>query len=147
MFSSHNTNYMSSWDDHPSEIRDRVIADYSAPVTDIDFSENYGQFADSSAPVCSCGIPCVKLMSRTSANLNREFFTCASKEANRCNFFQWVDGESSRYVQTTSGGFDPSLVKDFVVANKRIFGHNFFREGQKECIEAALQGIFNSFLS
>lgn len=133
-FSYSKPSYASSWDDHPLEIQERLMVDYPTPSV-VEYSKSNVDF---DGPFCSCGTPCVKLVSRTSSNMNREFYKC-SNEFNQCNFFQWVDGEVSRSIQS-SMSLDPSSIKDFVVANKRIFGHNFFREGQKECIEAAMQG-------
>lgn len=162
--SNHNQSYVSSWNDHPSEIKERVSSDY----TTVDFSNsnvgfgssfnsgnnggyNFGNHnnsnnnIDDGAPLCNCGNPCLKLMSRTSANMNREFYKCASpNEVDRCSFFQWVDGGA--WTANPPPAVDSSSVKDYIIANKRIFGHNRFREGQKECIEAALQGITIFFI-
>jgi hypothetical protein len=138
--SSQRVPYVSSWNDHPTEINDRVVADYTgAAFSNNDFYFNSTTFDNNDNPLCSCGTPAVKLISKTSANMNREFYKCAApNEANRCQFFQWVDGDS---VSAVSHQYDPSANKDYMAANKRIFGHNRFREGQKECIEAALQGL------
>lgn len=166
---NHNQSYVSSWNDHPSEIKERVLGDYNSvdlSNSDVGFGFNsafsgntfgsggnnggaggggFGGIIDDNAPLCNCGLNCVKLMSRTSANMNREFYKCASTNENeRCSFFQWVDGGA--WTANPPPAPDNSVVKDYIVANKRIFGHNKFREGQKECIEAALQGIL-SFLS
>lgn len=142
--SSQRASYVGSWDDHPSEINDRVVADYSLDFSNNDFNSNSRDISDNN-PLCSCGIPAIKLVSKTSANMNREFYKCAAPiEANRCPFFQWVDGDT---VSAVSHQYDPTSHKDYMIANKRIFGHNRFREGQKQCIEAALQGSHGLFLS
>jgi hypothetical protein len=130
--------YVSNWTDHPQEVKERVVADYSSAVSNFDFGGGGGGGSVSDV-LCSCGLPCIKFVSRTSANLNREFYRCpAPSETDRCQFFQWVDGGGNASVVLPD--YDSSNNKDYMVANKRIFGHNRFREGQKECIEAALAG-------
>jgi hypothetical protein len=130
--SSQKVSYVSSWDDHPSEINNRIVADYS------DFNSNFSNVSDNN-PLCACGTPSLKLVARTDANMNREFYRCAaSNVTNRCQFFQWVDGDS---ISAVSNQSTPSSNVDYMVANKRIFGHNRLREGQRECIEAALEGL------
>jgi hypothetical protein len=129
--------YLSSWTDHPQEVKERVVANY----TNLNFSGGGSGGVGVSDVQCSCGLPCIKFVSRTSANLNREFYRCAApNEADRCQFFQWVDGGGNSNNSVVLPNYDPSSNKDYMVANKRIFGHNRFREGQKECIEAALAG-------
>lgn len=98
---------------------------------------------DASNPSCACGLPCIKLISRQDASLNREFYKCP-KSDEKCGFFQWVDHSTSSntnyrdsFDATPSG---PSVaIKDPKQEIQRMFGHQGFRPGQLECIEAALQ--------
>lgn len=98
---------------------------------------------DADAPVCQCGLPCITLTSRTATNMDRSFYKCPQPKdsGQQCDFFEWADGmgNSASSVIDMSNQ-DMGSVKDFTVENKRLFGHNTFREGQRECIAAAMRG-------
>jgi hypothetical protein len=90
--------------------------------------------ADRSVPLCSCGIPCVSLTSHTDANMGRVFLKCSQSAESglQCSFFEWADGEGNGNYSSTvgvAGVLQPD--KDFIAENKRMFGHNTFREGQR----------------
>ena len=124
-----------------------VAADYG-----MGFS-SYDDNATDQAPLCDCGLPCITLTSRTSANMNRQFYKCPNAGAaadgagvSSCRYFEWLDqGSSGGVEQGSRGGLladgSSNVIRDYQTENRRVFGHNAFRAGQKECIEAALQGV------
>jgi hypothetical protein len=111
-------------------------------------------------PLCpGHNIPCITLTSNTADNPGRQFYKCAMTDGDKCDFFEWVDGnEGSMYNNITSlhvggggggGGGGESFqprngcggdTKDFHAENRRVFGHPGFRPGQKEVIENAMRG-------
>ena len=99
-------------------------------------------------PMCNCDIMSARKTSTQPQSLNRSFFCCSKPRdsPDRCTFFQWEDGlpnasrydmDSSTIAATTNSTV---LMKDIWVALKDMFGHNEFRHGQRECVEAALGG-------
>jgi superfamily II DNA helicase RecQ len=109
-------------------------------------------------PLCLCDRPCKIFTSRQPNSLNRQFYKCAADERSgqhKCDFFQWADGNdsnisgysnSSSSSSSSSSGNSASIIprgngyRDYMSEVKRVFGHNSFRHGQRECIEAALSG-------
>ena len=108
----------------------------------------------SNAVLCHCGLPCIELTSRQESSLNRKFYKCTNSRLHQseglpsCDFFQWADGESdtnrNQFQGFSSAPIDQSVmlpgIRDYMTEIKRVFGHNSFRTGQRECIEAALSG-------
>jgi hypothetical protein len=105
------------------------------------------------APLCpGHGMPCIILTSNTADNPGRQFYKCAAADGDKCDFFQWVDGNEGNLYNTTSyegdsfqpntarGGGSGGDTKDFYAENRRVFGHPGFRPGQKEVIENAMRG-------
>jgi hypothetical protein len=159
--SSTNHTFTSSWDEMPRAIYDATHATIPSHAANQGYSSFYDgpdHYVDDTAPLCECGIPCIRLTSRTSANMNREFYKCANSTnpsgnghgidgqneyaPQQCRFFEWVDKD------TVDGGGSggcvggSNVIRDFRSENKRIFGHHSFRAGQRECIEAALEGVY-----
>ena len=104
-----------------------------------------GNDAGSDAVVCpGHGVPCLKLTARSSANMGREFYKCALPDDQKCDFFQWVDGIQGSWNPTVEGGSAVAQtlgeIKDMSAENRRIFGHQSFRSGQREIIQRAIQG-------
>jgi superfamily II DNA or RNA helicase len=97
------------------------------------------------APFCpGHSMPCRLLTANTSTNMGRQFYKCAMQEGQTCDFFQWADGLENNWNNVDEGGGGQSAatgdVKDMNTENLRIFGHRYFRPGQKEVIEQAIQG-------
>ena len=88
------------------------------------------------------GLPCRLLTSRSSANNGREFYKCPLPNDQQCDFFQWADGIEGNWNNTVEGGSTAVSgdIKDMMAENRRIFGHQHFRSGQKEIIQNAIQG-------
>jgi len=125
-------------------------------------NSNYINTEDSSIPLCpGHSLPCKCLTASTAANQGRQFYKCSQPEDDQCDFFQWKDGMDNNNSSTNysnnysnndySGGqqsfsnddgdmMDSSLLKDIYKENRRKFGHHSFRTGQREVIEAAMQG-------
>ena len=152
--------FTNSWEETPRAMYEATSAVYSNDGSGGGLGYNdYPDYAvDDNAPMCECGIPCIRLTSRTSANMNREFYKCANSSnpsgggdsnatgATACRFFEWVDGDAG---SSSTGGLNVSdgsnVIRDYKNENRHVFGHRAFRAGQKECIEAALAGIFNYY--
>jgi DEAD/DEAH box helicase/GRF zinc finger len=98
--------------------------------------------------------PCKVCTSRTGSSAGRQFYACSiSQRDQQCDFFQWVDGDSSgdnapsfssNWVQSTLTGAPPprplASCKDIHAENRRVFGHRSFRPGQQRIIEEAVSG-------
>lgn len=131
---------------------------YSYGSTDTS-QNNYSGFANASVVMPppdggSCGVPCCpehnlpckSFTARTTANMGREFYKCALPEGQCCDFFQWADGVEQGWNNDGGAGAAPSLqyapgdVKDIVRENRFKFGHQKFRKGQREVIDAAMAG-------
>jgi bloom syndrome protein len=102
-------------------------------------------------PVCDGhGVPALLLTSRTSANNGRKFYKCSLPEGEKCDFFQWQDGMEGNWNGSSNNNYDVSSgalavhgqgdTRDMYEGNRRVFGHQSFRAGQKEIIEQAIQG-------
>jgi hypothetical protein len=66
--------------------------------------------------------------------MGRVFLKCSQSAESglQCSFFEWADGEGNGNYSSTvgvAGVLQPD--KDFIAENKRMFGHNTFREGQR----------------
>jgi hypothetical protein len=97
-------------------------------------------------PTCRCGTPSIIRTSRQPQSEGREFYACPKdrNSGQNCDFFKWVDeintGEQQYMYSNGVGKFQGNVVKDFNVEIRIRFGHHGFRLGQRECIEAALEG-------
>jgi hypothetical protein len=108
-------------------------------------------------PLCDGhNLPARLLTANTSANMGRQFYKCSLLEGENCGFFQWQDGmegnwnnNSSNDATNTRGGgritspFTSTTrgdIRDMLEANRRVFGHQSFRKGQREVIEKAMEG-------
>ena len=155
------TSFVTSWDDQPSEIAKRANMNYLA---DNSFNGNYNNnsMMNNSMsnvnilpdnPYCECGRQSVLLTSRQDASLNQQFYCCSlpREDQSRCKFFQWVDTNYATMQQqnrTYDNNSDCEIIspisgngtKDINGELRRVFGHNGYRHGQKECIEAAMSG-------
>lgn len=98
--------------------------------------------ADPNAVVCSGhGRPCLLLTSRSTKNDGRQFYKCSLPNEEQCDFFQWADGMEGNWNNDFDGGAAVSgEIKDMTAENRRIFGHQKFRAGQREIIHNAMQG-------
>lgn len=98
---------------------------------------------DPSTVVCSGhGLQCQRLTARSSKNNGREFYKCPLQNSEQCDFFQWVDGMEGNWNNGFDGGSAAvsGEIKDMTAENRRIFGHQNFRSGQKEIIHNSIQG-------
>ena len=100
--------------------------------------------SDGNTPLCpGHSMPCITLTANTSTNMGRQFYKCSLPEGERCDFFQWVDGQDNNtsYNSTDHGNTtgNTGTVKNIYSENRRKFGHHSFRAGQKVVIEAAIQ--------
>jgi hypothetical protein len=97
---------------------------------------------DGDTPVCpGHGVPCRVLTANTAVNMGREFYKCSLPEGQNCDFFQWKDGvEGNCNNHYETGTTTIGDVRDMHEGNRRIFGHQSFRPGQKDVIEKAIQG-------
>lgn len=119
-----------------------------------DSSYNYTMGDDSmqlNTPVCRCGVASVTRTSVQPQSAGRQFYACPNKNTSTdtpgCGFFEWSDGlGSSRPTGSTlsinAGQFvaAENVIRDYRVEVDDRFGHKAFRQGQRECIEAALGG-------
>ena len=95
-------------------------------------------------PLCACGIPCSILVSRQEHSKDQKFFKCSQKQ---CDFFQWEDPQNiaRQSAYTSSSNYDdfhssnPKTIKDPKRELQRVFLHKDFREGQFQCVMAALE--------
>lgn len=101
-------------------------------------------FSDGNTPLCpGHSRPCITLTANTSNNMGRQFYKCSLPEGEKCEFFQWVDGQDNNtsYNPTDYGNTTgrTGTVKNIYSENRRKFGHHSFRAGQKVVIEAAIK--------
>jgi hypothetical protein len=68
--------YVESWEDHPASIQQRAAAVVDSNILSED-SHWREEGGDPANPLCECGAPTARLVSRTSNNMNREFFGCS----------------------------------------------------------------------
>lgn len=127
---------------------------YNLHENDASISGMFGNeslFSVGGVPLCSGhNEPCKVLTSKSSANPGRQFYKCAKQESECCNFFEWVDGISSSINQSNSDvgyHYDANVsraptgdTKNIFEENRRKFGHNSFRKGQKDVIQSAVDG-------
>eukprot|EP00934_Nitzschia_sp_Nitz4_P008470 Nitzschia sp. Nitz4//scaffold102_size76354//38618//42311//NITZ4_005634-RA/size76354-processed-gene-0.40-mRNA-1//-1//CDS//3329532255//8460//frame0 len=111
---------------------------YSNPPQNYDVSS-------SSAPLCpGHQQPCRVLTASTSANGGRQFYKCSLPPDQACDFFEWADGlptnESGMDGLGSSHILQSGDLLDIQQENQRKFGHRYFRPGQKEVIQNAMQG-------
>jgi hypothetical protein len=154
------------WEDMPQAIASRANCITSNPVPIAgSYSTNFGYPAevvsdfDANNPSCHCGMPSVVRVSKQDRSMNRSFYVCSKDQAdmNRCKFFQWTDEDggsrdrsSFPSMMTTDLGayqspvagstVNPGDIKRVDEVLRRTFGHTGFRQGQRECIDAALLG-------
>jgi hypothetical protein len=113
------------------------------------------QLDNSNVPRCDGhNLPTRLLTASTSANMGRQFYKCALPEGENCGFFQWQDGIEGNYCNNNYNDGNPSAggtglvssfvargdIRDMLEANRRVFGHQSFRKGQREVIEKAMEG-------
>jgi hypothetical protein len=102
-------------------------------------------------PNCQCGRPSVIRTASSGPNQGRQWLGCANKYEPQggCPFFAWADGQPGNQpsINNTNtrlivgGESSPvRVLRDFAVELTRRFGHHTFRPGQRECVEAALDG-------
>lgn len=96
---------------------------------------------DTSIPKCNCGLQAILLTSRQEKSMGNKFYCCPNPKdsASRCNFFQWENPELNERNYSTVPITNTSN-KDHNIEIQHRFGHKGFRQGQRECIESALQG-------
>ena len=110
-----------------------------------------GGGGNDSAPLCpGHGKPCRVLTAQTSTNAGRQFYKCSMPDAEKCDFFEWVDGNSGNAFDGDAGTTTTSVgrvvigsggeTKDVYTEVRRVFGHPGFRPGQKDVIEHAMLG-------
>lgn len=90
-------------------------------------------------PFCDCNMPCVSLTSRQERSAGQMFFTC-SNSTNKCGFFQWQDPLFKPSNNAATEVVHSGDIKNPRYELKHRFGHNDFRQGQLQCVEAALSG-------
>lgn len=92
--------------------------------------------------LCGCGMPAPLRTARTEKNFGQQFYTCnkAKDDPTCCNFFQWQDENRNTFADGASGNSAVEQVRDHNEEIFTVFGHKEFRQGQRECIEAALHG-------
>jgi hypothetical protein len=110
------------------------------------------QHIDAGAPPLCSGhnLPARLLTANTSSNMGRQFFKCSLPEGENCDFFQWQDGmegnwnnnnnKSNNDCSVGSVQYGEGDIRDMNEGNRRVFGHQTFRPGQKDVIEKAIQG-------
>jgi len=121
-------------------------------------SNNENSNSNSNVPTCpGHNLPCKICTANTVANMGRQFYKCSQVHPDQCDFFEWVDGENTNYQNNdvaggggSGGGMNGNAAtigngggtntKDIYTENRRKFGHHSFREGQKEVIQAAVDG-------
>ena len=111
-------------------------------------NNSYGEANDGGDhPLCpGHGLPCRLLTANTSINMGREFYKCSLPEGQSCDFFQWKDGMEGNWNDNhhdSMGGANSNIsgqILEMNQENRRVFGHRSFRKGQKDVIEAAIQG-------
>jgi len=98
--------------------------------------------SDPNAPLCpGHNLPCQCLTSTTAANNGRQFYKCPLDGDQKCDFFQWADGQEESWNASTDGGaLMTGEIKDIHAENRRKFGHRSFRRGQQAVIENAVAG-------
>eukprot|EP01035_Chromulina_nebulosa_P017186 gene17186-22704_t len=151
--SNGNSNFMSihrdsSWDNQPSSIMSRA----NCTIPNNLFSNNYESVGIienvEEYPFCNCNIPSIRLVSTKESSYNQPFYKCSKdmNDSSKCQFFQWEDinFKNSRQIDNSytiqSDNIRNQSIKDISIELKRIFGHDQFRSGQKECIQATLEG-------
>jgi hypothetical protein len=96
-------------------------------------------------PQCNCGNVAQVCTSRQDASNGLRFYSCAQprNSEQRCNFFQWEDpslAPERTFNNSMMVGGVTEVMKDHKVEIRQRFGHVGFRQGQLECVEAALAG-------
>jgi GRF zinc finger len=118
---------------------------YSAGYSNNDHTFHQQQPVDSNTPLCDGhSLPARLLTANTSSNMGRQFYKCSLPEGENCGFFQWQDGMEGNWNNNDSnigGSFSGrGEIRDMYEGNRRVFGHQSFREGQEEVISKAIQG-------
>lgn len=134
------------WDQEAS-----TIADRSSGIV-VQSSGALGKDSTTSTPIetprCYCNHPSIMLTSSKEATFGSRFFKCAT---GICRFFQWEDPDV--IVQMNQSRIAPLAPdaersdSDYLPGTRdpreeirTRFGHAGFREGQFECVDAALRG-------
>jgi len=87
-------------------------------------------------------MPAVRLVTRNGINEGRAYYCCSIRDRDeQCKFWQWEDPDSNSDYIIGSGNQNGGAFRDIYVEMRLKFGHkNGFRQGQAECIKAAMQG-------
>ena len=104
---------------------------------------NSGYEIDSNGRYCNCSpqLPAVRKVTRSGANEGRAFYCCTKNREDQCNYFDWEDKESTNYEQCFDNDTSNQTFRDVKVEIRQKFGHKQgFREGQAECVRAAMEG-------
>lgn len=132
-----NNSYTNNW----NEANAHKMSVYSNSVLSI--PPTYSNPVENT-PLCSCNLPSSRKVSQQPQSRNQGFFVCAFEKGSseNCGYFSWEDPSfslSSSDSYAASSPPDSTMNRNYVIEIKNRFGHNGFRLGQKECIEAALQ--------
>ena len=107
-------------------------------------NHNISSLIHSNVTSCYCGLSCSVQTSRQEKSFGSKFFCCSLGQNSGigCNFFQWEDpAMQSNFNQPVPSIYQiPENVKNHKIEIQHRFGHREFRQGQLECVEAALQG-------
>ena len=138
------SNY-SSWDQRDQE------QEFLQQNSHVDrFNSNQGQNGnnnyfppnvDIEMPLCNCNIPSGLYTSRQERSAGQMFYSCSRSNNEKCDFFQWRD--PTFRPPDANGNAGPVVLgstKNHHYELKHRFGHNNFRQGQLQCVEAALSG-------
>jgi hypothetical protein len=124
-------------------------------IYDNNNNNNFDSSFTITTPLCKCGTASIRRTSGQAQSSGREFFVCQHDRTSElnCGFFDWADGNNSSNSNYNSNNINynveddrnlssigSSLNKNHTTEIKHRFGHNGFRHGQKECVEAALAG-------
>ena len=124
---------------------------YNNTTTNNNYNDNYNYNTTNNnnyielIPQCQCGDISILCTSRQPDSNGQKFYCCAKQrdDSLRCKFFQWEDPTFQLNQQNTHlnpGFISKEMNKDHIIEIRQRFGHIGFRYGQKECIEAALEG-------
>lgn len=101
-----------------------------------------GQSLD--VPMCNCNKLCVVRTSRQEKSSGHQFYSCSidRNSPGHCGFFAWADPDavSANCAALSVASVEAMGVKNYMEEIRHRFGHRGFRQGQRECIEAALRG-------
>lgn len=147
--SSSYSGIINNWDDHPILTMDRANCQVESRASNNNsFIENTRSTSTpSDNPLCHCSLSSITRASKQDRSLNQLFYCCSKSfdDTTKCDFFQWVIQPDSAVIMNygVSDSCDVSrseTIRDIDVELKKRFGHVGFRQGQRECIVATLEG-------